>query len=317
MGGPLGRLLLRRVAAGIGVLWVVSVLLFSGTYVLPGDPATRILGNRATPDTLAELREEMGLNRSYLEQYLGWFSDFFAGELNTATGQSAWPVLRERGTNSLILAATSFVLVVGIAMTLGIASGMRAGQPADNALTVGALIAVSVPDFVFAGLLVAVFALVLELLPPVSVLSAGMMPLDRPQVLVLPSVALAIPAGAWVSRFVRAAVVAARNAPNVEAARLSGLSTKRVIFRHLLPGTLGAVAQATATSTTFLVGGAVVVEQVFAYPGIGSMLASAIKVKDVSVALASGLLLAATVIAAFTVADLIGLLTNPRLRRTS
>ena len=318
MDVALGKLLLRRIAAGIGVLWVVSVLLFSATYVLPGDPATRILGNRATPEAVAALREEMGINRSYPEQYFDWLSGFVTGDAGTSTtGNEVWPMLRERGANSLTLAATASVLVVAIAMALGVSSGMRAGRPADHALTVGALMGISVPDFVLAGILIAVFALALEWLPPVSLLTAGMMPLDRPEILLLPSVSLAVPAGAWASRYVRAAVVDARTAPNVEAARLAGLSPARVFLWHLLPGVLGSVSQVMAAATVFLVGGAVVVEQVFAYPGLGSLLANAVKVKDVTIVLATGLLMASAVIAAFIVADIIGLLTNPRLRRTS
>ena len=309
--------MLRRIAAGVGVLWVVSVLLFTATYVLPGDPATRILGNRATPEAVSALREEMGLDRSYPEQYLGWLSSFLTGDAGTtASGTDVWPTLRERGANSLILAATASLLVIAIAMVLGISSGMRSGRPADHALTVGALMGVSVPDFVLAGVLIAVFALALELLPPVSLLTAGMMPLDRPEILILPSVSLAVPAGSWASRYVRAAVVDARTAPNVEAARLAGLPPARVFLRHLLPGVLGSVSQVMAAATVFLVGGAVVVEQVFAYPGLGSLLASAVKVKDVTVVLATGLLMAAAVITMFILADLVGLLTNPRLRRT-
>ncbi len=318
MRGPLTRLLLRRVAAGVGVLWAVSVILFLATYALPGDPATRILGNRATPETLEKLREKMGLNRSLPERYVGWFADVFSGNARSATTDTPiLPTLRERGANSLILAGAASLLVVAIALTLGVASGLRAGEPADSALTVGALVGVSVPDFVVAGAMIAVFALALEWLPPVSFLTAGATPLDRPEILILPAVSLSLPAGAWASRYVRAAVVDARTAPNVEAARLAGLSPTRVLLRHLLPGALGSISQAMAAATAFLVGGAVVVEQVFAYPGMGSLLASAVKVKDVSIVMATGLVMAAVVIAAFTVADLVGLLTNPRLRRES
>lgn len=316
MGGPLSKLLARRIAAAICVLWVVSVVLFTATYVLPGDPASRILGSRATPEALAEMREEMGLNRSYIEQYAGWFAEFVSGDAKSdITGRALWPTLRERGANSLILAATASLLVVAIALTLGVISGLRAGSPVDQAMTVSALVGVGVPDFVLAGVLIAVFAFALEWLPPVSFLTAGGSPLNRPEILVLPSVSLAVPAGAWASRYVRANVVDARAAPNVEAALLAGLSPARVLFRHLMPSVLGTVAQVMAAATVFLVGGAVVVEQVFAYPGLGSLLAGAVLVKDVSTILATGLLMAGVVITAFTVADLVGLLTDSRLRR--
>lgn len=316
MGGSVGKLLLRRIVAGIAVLWVISVVLYAATYVLPGDAATRILGNRATPEAVEALREKMGLNRSLPEQYYAWFTGVIRGDAGTSTtGKPVWPVLRERGGNSLTLAVVAFVLAVLIAFVLGVTSGVRAGRPGDAALSVAALTGLSVPDFVLAGVLISVFALALGWLPPVSVLLADTTPLDRPEILVLPAIALASPAGAWASRYVRAAVVDMRTAPNVEAARLAGLSPLRVLTRHLLPGVVGPTAQVMAATSAFLVGGAIVVEQVFAYPGMGSLLASAVGTNDVPVVLATGLVMATTVIVAFTVADIVGVLANPRLRR--
>ncbi len=315
MTGSLVRTLIRRTAAGIVVLWAVSLLLFLAIYVLPGDPASRILGNRATPGALAEMRERLGLNRPIAEQYLAWLAGILRGDAGTSTsGAPVWPLLKERGANSLTLAAAASILAVAIALVVGVAGGLNAGGPADSALSVASLIGVSLPDFVLAGVLISVFAFVLEWLPPVSFLTAGTTPFDRPLILVLPAVSLAAPAGAWASRYVRAAIVDMRTAPNVEAARLAGLRSSRVLTRHLLPGVVGPIAQVLAAVTAFLVGGAVVVEQVFAYPGIGSLLVNAVTVKDVAIVLATGLVMASTVIVAFTAADIIGVLTNPRLR---
>lgn len=318
MGGPLTALLLRRIAVGVVVLWVVSVLLFSATYVLPGDPAARLLGDQATPEGLAALRERMGLDRSYLEQYVDWAGSFLSGNIKSlASIRPMGDTLTDRWANTLILAAAAFVLTVVFAMVLGVASGMRAGQAADYAFSISVLVGLSVPNFVVAGLLIVAFALTIELLPPVSVLSAGMTPLDRPEILILPALALALPAGAWSSRYVRAAVADARTAPSVEAARLAGLSTTRVVVHHLLPGTLGTIAQAMANAGALLVGGTVVVEQIFAYPGLGSMLVSAVRVKDVPLVSSTSIVIGASVIAMFTAADLIGILMNPRLRRST
>lgn len=318
MGGPLIRLLLRRVAVGLAVLWVVSILLFSATYVLPGDPAARLLGDQATPETLAALRDRIGLDRPYVQQYFDWVGGFLTGDIRSlASERPIRETLTERWTNSLILAAVAFLFTVAISMVLGLVSGMRAGQAADHLLSTGVLVGLSVPNFVVAGLLIAAFALTLEILPPVSVLSAGKTPFDRPEILILPALALSLPAGAWTSRFVRASVADARSAPSVEAARLAGLSTARVIFHHLLPGTAGTIAQAMANAGAFLVGGTVVVEQIFAYPGLGSMLASAVRVKDVPIVSSTSIVIAATTVAMFTAADLVGLMTNPRLRGTS
>ena len=314
MTGPAGRLLARRIGAGIAQLLIVSALLYAALYVLPGDPAARILGNRATPETLAELRQELGLNRSLPEQYLAWFAGMLQGDAgNSITGAPVWPLLRERGANTLTLAGVAFVFAVGIALVLGVFGGLRAGRFVDAAFSVGALFGVSVPDFILAGVLISVFAFVLDWLPPVSFLVAGKTPFDLPEILVLPAFSLAVPAGAWASRYVRAAVVDMQTAPNVEAARLAGLPPASVLARHLLPGIAGPIAQVMAALTAFLVGGAVVVEQVFAYPGMGSLLAGAVAVKDVAIVLATGLVMAATVIVSFTIADVIGIFTNPRL----
>ena len=308
-------MLIRRLGTGIIVLWAVSLLLFLAIYMLPGDPASRILGNRATPEALAEMRERLGLDRPISQQYLAWLAGILRGDAGTSTsGAPVWPLLKERGANSLTLASAASILAIVIALVVGIAGGLRAGGPADSALSIASLIGVSLPDFVLAGVLISLLAFVLEWLPPVSFLTAGSTPLDRPLILVLPAVSLAAPAGAWASRYVRAAVVDMRTAPNVEAARLAGLPPFQVLTRHLLPGVVGPIAQVLAAVTAFLVGGAVVVEQVFAYPGIGSLLVNAVTVKDVAIVLASGLVMASTVIVAFTAADIIGVLTNPRLR---
>ncbi len=312
---PLVRAVVRRLAASVAVLLGVSILLFSATVVLPGDPATRILGREATPENVEALREQMGLDRPVPVQYADWLGGVVTGDLGTASsGRPVGPLLRERASNSLVLAAFAATLTVAIALVVGVASGLRVGRPEDSALSVAALVGVSIPDFVVAGVLVSLFAFTIEWFPPVSLVLAGGSPLDRPSILVLPAVALAVPAGAWASRYVRAAVVDARTAPNVEAARLAGLSPQRVLFRHLLPGVIGPTAQVLAAATGFLVGGSVVVEQIFAYPGMGSLLASAVAVEDIDVILATGLAMAVAVVTSFLLADLAGALANPRLR---
>ncbi len=312
---PLARALGRRVAASVAVLWGVSLLLFAATVVLPGDPATRILGQDATPENVEAMQRELGLDRPVAVQYVDWLGGVLTGDLGTATtGQPVGPLLRERASNSLILAGVAASLTVAIALIVGVASGLRVGRPEDAALSVGALVGVSVPDFVVAGVLISLFAFTFEWFPPVSLVLAGANPLDRPSILVLPAVALAVPAGAWASRYVRAAVVDARTAPNVEAARLAGLSPQRVLLRHLLPGVIGPTAQVFAAATGFLIGGSVVVERIFAYPGMGSLLASAVAVEDIHIILATGLTMAAAVVISFLVADLAGALSNPRFR---
>ena len=171
---PIARALARRIAASVVVLLGVSVLLFAATAVLPGDPATRLLGLEATPENLEAMRRQLGLDKPVPLQYADWLGGVLTGDMGNATsGRPVGPLLRERASNSLILAVVAASLTVAIALVVGVASGLRVGRPADSALSVGALVGVSIPDFVVAGVLISLFAFTFEWFPPVSLVLAG------------------------------------------------------------------------------------------------------------------------------------------------
>jgi peptide/nickel transport system permease protein len=212
------------------------------------------------------------------------------------------------------LVGLAFLAIVLVSLTLGLIAGTRASTRADGVISVGGLFAVSLPEFILAGILIMVLASWLALVPSVSLVPAGGTPLSRPSILVLPVLTLTVAGSAYSVRLVRAAVLDANQLPHVEAARLCGLSPWRVAVRHLLPSALGPIAQVFAYLGGYLVGGTVVVEQVFNYPGLGQLLVESVNARDVTIVQGVGLLASAAVVGAFLVADLIGLAANPKIR---
>jgi peptide/nickel transport system permease protein len=313
---PLARLIVLRVTRSVGLLLVISVLIFAATDVLPGDAASQRLGQNFTKQRYAILRKALGLDRPAPVRYLHWLAGLLHGNLGASeiTNRPVTSIIGGRLTSSMALAGLAFGAIVVVSLTLGLISGSDAGGRSDGAISVGALIALSLPEFILAALFVVVFATWLMLFPAISLVPAGGTPLNAPSILVLPVLTLTVAGSSYSTRLVRAAVADANRLPHVEAARLSGLSRIRVLIRHLLPSALGPIAQVFASSAGFLVGGTIIVEQVFNYPGLGEGLVEAINNRDVIVVQGIALLIAVAVVGTFLIADLIGLAANPRLR---
>lgn len=284
--------LAARLLAALLALLAVSAIIFTAVELLPGDPAAQLLGTYATPERLEAVRGQLGLDDPAPLRYARWLGGVLQGDLGSSirTDQAVADLIARPALNTAVLAAAA-------------ASG-------------AALLAVSVPEFVIAALLVSIVALEFGWLPAVSLVPSGGTPLDRPEILVLPVIALAAVGGAYGGRLIRAAVADAARLPHVEAARLAGLPERRVLLRHLLPSAVPATAQILAFTAPFLIGGAVVIERIFAFPGLGSMLVDRIGSHDAPVIEAIALLQAAAMIAAFTIADLIGFFASPA-RRTA
>lgn len=188
-------------------------------------------------------------------------------------------IIGDRVTSSLILAGLAFLAIVLVSLTLGLFSDSRAGGRADGAISVGGLVAVSLPEFILAGVFIAVLASWLAWVPSVSLVPAGGTPLTRPSILVLPVLTLTVAGSAYSMRLVWAVVIDAGRLPHVEAARLSGVSPARVVLRHLLPSAVGPITQVLAYTAGYLVGGTIVVERVFNYPGLGSLLVESVNAR--------------------------------------
>jgi peptide/nickel transport system permease protein len=306
----------RRVLGAAATIVALSAILFACSEILPGDAATAALGSSATPEQVARYRADHDLDGSPFERYLEWIGGALEGDLgtSTATNRQVTDMLGAPMRDSLLLAAIAGLATIVLALVFGVAAGLRPGSRRDVALSSGAVVLVAIPQFVLAVMLIALFASFLHVLPAVSIAPAGGTPLDDPQILVLPALSLVLFGAAWATRLVRAAVVEANAAPDVEAARLAGLPERRVIVHHLLPGALGPCVQTFAWLTAFMLGGAAVVEQAFNYPGVSRLLVEAVRNHDTAVLEAIGLLFAVVVTIAFTVADLLVVACNPKLR---
>jgi peptide/nickel transport system permease protein len=318
---PLLAFALRRVAAGILTLLVVSALVFAGTELLPGDAAGAVLGRNATPDQLAELRAQMGLDRPAAVRYLEWLGGIVTGDLgNSAAGYAQgserpiWDEISGEVRNSLTLALIAAVVMVPVALVLGVAAAVRAGRATDHAISTTSLAVISLPEFVIGSLLILVFFSWLGVLSPVSLIPPGESPLANPKQLVLPVLTLLGASLAASIRMVRAGMIDALRTDYVQMARLSGLRERTVIRRYALRNALAPSVQIFAQNIQYLVGGIIVVEYLFSYPGLGKELVDAVAIRDVREVQSVAIVIAAVYIALNIVADLLVVLLVPKLR---
>jgi peptide/nickel transport system permease protein len=313
---PLLGYIMRRIAAGVVLVLIVSVLVFLGTIVLPGDAARAILGRYATPAQIRVLRHQLGLDRPLLEQYWSWLSNLVRGRFGESfTAQE--PVttyIHDRVINTLALAAVTMAVCIPLSILLGTLSALRRGRLTDRAVTSFTLGAISVPEFVTGSLIALLIGVKLGIFPPVSLVAPGQDPLSVPNLLVLPALTLLLSLLAYSVRMVRAGVLETLSSDYVRAAVLGGASTMRILRRHVLPNAIAPSIQVFALTAQWLLGGIVVVETVFQYPGLGQGLVQAVSARDIPVVQTICVLLAALYIAINIVADVLVILLVPRLR---
>jgi peptide/nickel transport system permease protein len=302
-------------------LLAVSLLVFIGTEMLPGDAASAVLGRTAQPEELAELRELMGLDRPAPQRYLSWLGGILTGDLgNSAAGYAQgaeiaiWDDISGNLGNTLTLAVIVIALMIPLGLLLGVVAATNAGRPRDHAITLGSLAVVSLPEFIIGSLLIVVFFSWLDVLPPVSLVPPGASPLERPEVLVLPALTLLGATLAGSTRMVRAGMLESLGSDYVEMARLNGIPERRVVTRYALRNALAPAVQVFAQNIQYLIGGIIVVEYLFSYPGIGKELVDAVAIRDVRAVQSIAILLAAFYIAVNIVADLLVLVLVPKLR---
>jgi peptide/nickel transport system permease protein len=319
------RFALRRIAAGLATLLVVSVVIFAATELLPGDAASAILGRNSTPEAVEEMRQELGLDRPAAQRYAEWIGGVVRGDLgNSAVGTASgadsspiWPLISDRIANSAILALIVIVLLVPLSLLLGTIAAVRAGRPADFAISLTTLAIISLPEFVIASLAIIVFASWLDVLPAVSLIPRGAGPLDVPDKLVLPVLTLLGACLASTVRLLRASMVDVLQTEYVQMARLNGLRERRVVLRYGLRNALAPTVQVLVQNVQYLVGGIIVVEYIFSYPGIGQKLVESVAVRDIRVVQAVALLIAALYITLNIVADLLVTYLVPKLRTSA
>ena len=313
--GPLWRLVGWRVLLALGTLLFVSVAVFVATTMLPGDVAEVVLGQSATPEAIAGLRAAMHLDRPAPVRYLIWLKDLVTGDPGTSLVNKL-PVaemIAGRLPNSVVLAALSTALSVPLGLGLGIASAAWRGSGFDRGTNVATLAIISVPEFFVATLAVLLFAVQLRWFPALSSPRYDSVA-SFLRVYTLPVIALSFIVIAQMMRMTRAALVDALRQPYAEMALLKGASRARVVLRHALPNAIGPVANAIALSLSHLLGGAIVIETIFNYPGLARLLVDAVATRDMPLVQACAMIFCGAYLAMVLLADVAGILSNPRLR---
>jgi peptide/nickel transport system permease protein len=310
-------LVTSRVLVGIVLNLVSTLLVFVATELLPGDPARKVLGRYATPEAVASMRQQLGLDDPLLRRYAEWLWNAVHGDLGTSITGAQAPVtdlIIGRMENTIVLALVSMVALVPIALLLGVWAGIRAGRPVDHAISTTTLGFVALPDFVVGSGLILIFGIWLAWLPTLSLVPPGETPLTAPKALVLPVATIVIVAIAFAIRMVRAGVVEAVSSDYVQMARMNGIRERRVIVKYALRNALAPTVQVLALTLQWLIGGHVVIETVFTYPGIGASLVEAVNDKNIPLVQAIAVLIAVAYIVVNVVADLLIVLLVPRLR---
>ena len=317
MPGPLARLVGTRLALGSVTLAVVSALVFWATEVLPGNAAYAVLGHNASPAEVRSLEIQLHLNRGIIDQYGSWAGGLLTGHLGTslADGVSVWSLVEPRLVNSAVLAVVSGLIGSVLAVLLGVAAAARKDSRLDDGMSGVALAITALPEFVVAIALVILLSTVIwHLFPGVSVLTPGTYPWDAPSLLVLPVASLVIIIVPYIFRMTRAAMIEALESEYCEMARLKGVPRRRLLLWHALPNALPPIVQVIALTFLYLAGGIVIVENAFAYPGIGQGLVNAVSARDIPVIQVIVLSLAAFYVVVNIVADVIVLLLSPHRR---
>ncbi len=314
---PILKLIAQRVALGLLLLFMVSVLIFIGTLILPGDVAQSILGQSATPEALANLRRDLGLSDPPVQRYFAWLGGVLQGDLGTAltSGQDIAPVMWARLGNTLFLAFWAAAISVPLAIFLGLLAVRYRDRWPDKLISGVTLASISVPEFLIAYVLMFFIGVKLRWLNPTAI---GFRPdadvFTKLEAIALPVAVLTLVVLAHMMRMTRAAILNVMQSAYIETAELKGLTLFSVIWRHAFPNSIAPVVNVVMLNLAYLVVGVVVIEVVFVYPGMGQYLVDHVSKRDVPVVQACGLVFAAVYIGLNLIADIVSIVSNPRLR---
>lgn len=312
----------RRVAAGLATLLVVSLLTFAALQLIPGNVASVVLGRAATPAAVHLLEHQLHLDTPFLERYVRWLG----GAVHAQWGDSSLalaqglpnpqigPLISGPLVNTLILAGLTIVLLIPLSIFLGVLGAKFADRLPDHMISVLTLIFTALPEFVVGSVLILVFFTALNILPPVTLVPPGASPLDHPDALIMPVGTLLLTSLAWTTRLVRVGMLEVLRSDYIRSERLNGFAERRVVWRDAVRNGLAPSIQVFALSIQYLVGGVIVTEAVFSYPGLGTQLVSAVLGRDVTEVQAITVMVAAAYIAINILADLLVVYLIPKLR---
>lgn len=316
---PLLRTVLQRLGLGLVTLFVVSLIIFSAIEFLPGDFAKAILGQSATPETVEAFQKEIGLDKPAHERYLNWIGGVLQGDFGSSFSsrvgfrRSVMEIIGPRLLNTLFLAGVTALVAIPLALGLGLLAALYRNSFFDRAVNAVTLTTISFPEFFVAYILMLFLAVKFPIFHSLSNVSADMPLFERLQRTALPVLTLTLVIVAHMMRMTRAAIISLLASPYIEMARLKGVSPGQIILRHALPNAWAPIANVIAFNLAYLVVGAVVVEVVFVYPGIGQAMVDAVRSRDIPVVQACALIFAVTYILLNLLADVISIATNPRL----
>ena len=310
------RLVVSRVLLSLLTLLLVSIIIFAMLEVLPGDVASRILGRDATPESLATLRAQLHLEDPAPQRYLDWLGGIVRGDFGKALTSSrpVTEILAPRIYNTLVLSAAAFLLYLPLALIPALLQAMRRDGPLDHGLSVITLVLLSTPDFLLGTLLLIGFVIRVPLFPAMSLVDQSSGVAEYLRAIALPAITLAIVMAVYAVRMLRDNLIEVLDSEYVRMAELKGLPRRRVVLRHALPNALVPTLNITALNLAYLIGGVVIVEKVFSYPGFGGLLVDALQLRDLPLIEATVLIAAAVYVGANLLADIGAILLNPRLR---
>jgi peptide/nickel transport system permease protein len=317
------KTVLQRLGLGVGTLFAVSIIIFLAVTMLPGDFAQAILGQAATPETVAAFDKEIGLDRPPVERYLHWvagvvqgdFGDSFSsmGNLGGGHPRTVMSLILPRLGNTLFLAGLAALIAVPLALLLGMLAALHRNGFFDRLINVTTLTSISVPEFFVAYILMLFLAVRWEAFYSLATVSPDTPFFERVARCALPAMTLILVTVAHMMRMTRASIINLLASPYIEMARLKGVSPSRIIFHHALPNAWAPIATVIAVNLAYLIVGVVVVEVVFVYPGIGQLMVNSVSARDIPVVQGCALIFAATYILLNLLADIVAIVTNPRL----
>jgi len=312
----LGAMVTKRLAFGVVTLFCITLLIFLGVEMLPGDLAEAILGQAATPETVAAFRRELGLDLPAYVRYLTWIGNLLQGDLGNslASGREISDLLSSRLGNTLFLASVAAVVSIPISITLGMLSALYRESWFDKAISMSTLSAISFPEFFVAYILILFLAVEYHVFPSISKMSGDMGFWDQLYAVALPALTLTLVVIAHMMRMTRAAILNVLASPYIEMATLKGIKRSRIIARHAFPNALSPVINVVVLNLAYLVVGVVVVEVVFVYPGLGQLLVDSVSKRDLPVVQASVMIFASTYVLLNLLADVLAIIANPKLR---
>lgn len=311
------KLILRQLGTGLLIVVAVSLIIFIGTTILPGDAAQIRLGQDATEENIAALRERLGLDRPFYVQYFSWLINFFRGNLGVSLASDV-PIselISDRYMNTLIVSGFTALFSIPLSLLLGVTAAMYPGSVFDRVLTLFSVSLVAVPEFFTATVLVVIFVSYLDIGNAVvvgGVEGKGFFELIAH--FSLPILVLSISISSQLIRMSRAAVLNVMNAPYIEMAILKGVPRSRITFRHALPNAIGPIANVIALNLAYLVTGVIIVEVYFSYPGLATLIVQGVQTRDFVLIQALGMIFCLIYVALMLLADISATLSNPRLR---